>query len=135
MVQHSVPDFMRTILDISKDINFHLSKLRELSAEVVSVHKTAADGTDFNENGSIPKAVRKRRTRVELKILIEAAVDAFGGEISTKEFAEKAGIAESLFYREPYSTYLEAARKEYEKKCNAKRAAIYKKIQYEADRQ
>jgi hypothetical protein len=135
LVQHSVPVFMRTLLDISNDINFHLSKLRELSAEVVSVHTTPNDRPDFTRSDSPPPPLRKRRTRLELKLLIEAAIDTFGIEISNKEFAEKAGIAESLLYREPYSTYLEEARKEYEKKRNAERSADYKTKQYKEDRQ
>ncbi|MDR1963437.1 MAG: hypothetical protein LBQ50_06635 [Planctomycetaceae bacterium] len=127
---------MRTILDISNDINFHLSKLKELSAEVVSVYTTPNDCPDFTgTNCSQPKPTRKRRKRIELKLLIEAAVDTFGAEIPIKEFAEKAGLAESLLYREPYSTYLEKARKEYEKKRNAERVADYKTIQYKEDRQ
>jgi hypothetical protein len=136
LVQHSVPVFMRTLLEISNDINFHLSKLKELSAEVVSVHTMPNDSLDFTEIvGSQPKTIRKRRSRRELKFLIEAAVDTFGGEITNKEFAEKAEIAESLLYREPYSTYLEEARKEYKKKRNAERTVDYKTKQYKENRQ
>jgi hypothetical protein len=126
LVQHSVPVFMRTILDISNDINFHLSKLRELSAEVVSVHTTPNDSPDFTGNTSQPKNVRKKRTRIELKLLIEAAVDTFGGETTDKLIAEKCGISIAMIYREPYATYLTEAKKEYKKKQNAKRTADFK---------
>ncbi|MDR2346695.1 MAG: hypothetical protein LBE18_11560 [Planctomycetaceae bacterium] len=124
------PFFMRTILDISNDINFHLSKLRELSAEVVSVHTTANENTDFKGNHSLPKTVRKRRTRTELKLLIEAAVDTFGAETTDKLIAEKCGIAIAMIYREPYATYLTEAQKEYKKKQNIKQNANFKKTEY-----
>jgi hypothetical protein len=130
LVQHSVPVFMRTILDISNEINFHLSKLRELSAEVVNVHTTPNDSPDFTGSSSQPKTVRKRRKRGELKLLIEAMVDTFGVETTDKLIAEKCGISIAMIYREPYATYLTEAKKEYKKKQNAKRTADFKKTEY-----
>jgi hypothetical protein len=130
LVQHSVPVFMRTLLDISNDINFHLSKLRELSAEVVSVHTTPNDSSDFTRSDSPLPPLRKRRTRLELKLLIEAVVDTFGGETTDKLIAEKCGISTAMIYREPYATYLTEAKREYKKKQNAKRTADFKKTKY-----
>ncbi|MDR2441576.1 MAG: hypothetical protein LBE12_19615 [Planctomycetaceae bacterium] len=97
--------FMRTTHDIRNDMDFHLLQLRVLFAEMASLQTTPNNCPDVTGNDSQPKTVHKRRSRLELKFLIESVVDTFGTEISIKELAKKAGIAESLLYREPYSTY------------------------------
>ncbi|MDR2441838.1 MAG: hypothetical protein LBE12_20985 [Planctomycetaceae bacterium] len=116
---------MRTLRDICNEINTHLSALIDLNNKIVSVHTISNDRPDCTGNGSQPKTVHQKRTRLELKFLIESGVDTFGTEISIKEFAEKTGIAESLLYRKPYSTYLENARKEYEKNRKVELAVVF----------
>jgi hypothetical protein len=74
----------------------------------------------------LPNPKKRRRSRIELRILIEAAVDTYGADTSDKFIAEKAGITIARIYNEPYSTYLEEARKEYRKKQNAARAVEHK---------
>jgi hypothetical protein len=76
---------------------------------------------------------RKRRTRNELKTLIEAAVETFGENTTDKLIAEKCGISIAMIYREPYSTYLAEAKKEHKKKKNAEQAADYKKTEYKEE--
>lgn len=120
---------MRTLRDICNEINSHLSALIDLNNEIISVHTISNDKPDCTGNGSQLKTVHKRRLRLELKFLIKSGVDTFGTEISIKEFAKKTGIAESLLYREPYSTYFKNARKEYEKNRKAELATDSKTIQ------
>jgi hypothetical protein len=127
---YSVPVFMRNILEINNNISFHLSKLQELFDEVMFVCTKLNDNSTFTKNNSQQKNIRKRRTRIELKLLIEAAVDTFGAETTDKLIAEQCGISIAMIYREPYATYLTEAKKEYKKKQNAKRTANFKKTEY-----
>ncbi|MCL2743242.1 MAG: hypothetical protein FWE67_05265 [Planctomycetaceae bacterium] len=74
-----------------------------------------------------PKGGKKqRRKRTELRILIEAAVDAYGADATNRKIGKECGIASSMLSEEPYKTWLKNARKEYIKKMNAERAADYK---------
>ncbi|MCL2743708.1 MAG: hypothetical protein FWE67_07640 [Planctomycetaceae bacterium] len=123
----------KNFLDISNEISFHLSRLKELCTEVAAVDSAFTEsGSRFTENNSRTNAspVRRRRTKAELRILIEAAVDTLGAETTDKEIAENTGIKPSMLCREPYSTYLSNARKEYEKKQQAELAVERNKRRY-----
>ncbi|MDR3233910.1 MAG: hypothetical protein LBT46_09665 [Planctomycetaceae bacterium] len=65
----------------------------------------------------------KRRTRTELRLLIESAVSTYGADTTDKFIAVYAGISVPMIYKEPYSTFLNEARKEYKRQQAAERSS------------
>lgn len=113
------------ILEIQQKINTHSQAVVKLCNEAAAILEMLSHPAAVEDNNA-PTSRRKRRTRAELRTLIEAAVDTFEADTTDKLIAEKAGISIARIYKEPCATFLTEARKEYRKKQNAERAADYK---------
>jgi hypothetical protein len=124
---------MRTALEISNDINFHLSKLRELSAEVASVNTTSNNISQCQSKKRTKSEKKPRRKKSEWRTLIEAAIDTYGADTPDNFIAKNIGLNIAAIYKKPYSIYLDNARNEYRKKQNAEKAAEYKTMKYKDD--
>jgi len=80
-----------------------------------TLDRTATNTADVKDEKLGNPEKKPRRKRAEIKLLIESAVFTHGDEKPDKFYAEQAGIAPSKIAIEPYSTYLEEAKKEYRK--------------------
>ena len=93
------------MLKACADIAERIRKIDNIQEEPAPL--TTADVAD--------KPKKKKRSQNDIKILIESAVDAYGDKKADKFYAEQSSIQPSVIARQPYSTFLEEAKKKYQK--------------------
>lgn len=62
-----------------------------------------------------------------MRVLIESAVDTYGADVPDKTIAVYAGISVPMIYKEPYATFLSAARETYRRQQVAERKAEWQR--------